>query len=93
MLSRFNHQSNKVQHYSVCACVLPLCAVDGAAVTTVEGIGSMATELHPCQVGIYYECRIPTVKSPTPWPTIAAPFRNELPRLMAPNAASVLPAL
>ena len=29
---------------------MPLCAVDGMAVTTVEGIGSTKTVLHPVQV-------------------------------------------
>ena len=29
---------------------MPLCAVDGMAVTTVEGIGSTKTALHPVQV-------------------------------------------
>ena len=39
-----------VTHASVNACLMPLCAVDGMAVTTVEGIGSTKTTVHPCQV-------------------------------------------
>ena len=40
-----------IRHYSVNACLFPLCCVHGLAVTTVEGIGSTRTKLHPCQVG------------------------------------------
>lgn len=39
-------------HYSVNACLLPLCSIHGMAVTTVEGIGSLRTLLHPVQVTI-----------------------------------------
>ena len=39
-------------HFSANGCLLPLCAVDGMAVTTVEGIGSTKTTLHPVQVEI-----------------------------------------
>lgn len=38
------------RHLSANGCLLPLCAVDGMAVTTVEGIGSTKTALHPVQV-------------------------------------------
>ena len=40
----------EVKHYAINACLTPLCAVHGMAVTTVEGIGSTTTALHPCQV-------------------------------------------
>ena len=40
----------KVEHFAVNACLVPLCCVHGVAVTTVEGIGSTRTRLHPCQV-------------------------------------------
>ena len=40
-------------HFSANACLLPLCAVDGMALTTVEGIGSTKTTLHPVQVNTY----------------------------------------
>uniref|UniRef100_A0A3B4XUV2 xanthine dehydrogenase n=1 Tax=Seriola lalandi dorsalis TaxID=1841481 RepID=A0A3B4XUV2_SERLL len=36
-------------HYSANACLLPLCQLHGAAVTTVEGIGSTKTRIHPVQ--------------------------------------------
>ena len=39
-----------IRHFSANGCLLPLCAVDGMAVTTVEGIGSTKTALHPVQV-------------------------------------------
>ena len=39
-----------LRHFSANGCLLPLCAVDGMAVTTVEGIGSTKTALHPVQV-------------------------------------------
>ena len=42
------------RHFSANGCLLPLCAVDGMAVTTVEGIGSTKTALHPVQVMILY---------------------------------------
>ena len=37
-------------HFSVNACLAPLCSVDHMAVTTVEGIGSTRTKIHPVQV-------------------------------------------
>lgn len=36
-------------HVSANACLTPICAVHGMAVTTVEGIGSTRTKLHPVQ--------------------------------------------
>ncbi|XP_030065868.1 aldehyde oxidase 2 [Microcaecilia unicolor] len=49
MLSRFDPVSKKIQHYAVNACLLPICSLYGAAVTTVEGIGSTKTRIHPVQ--------------------------------------------
>ena len=40
-------------HYSMNACLAPLCSMHGVAVTTVEGIGSVKNGLHPVQVNIY----------------------------------------
>ena len=37
-------------HYSMNACLAPLCAMHGLAITTVEGIGSVKAGLHPVQV-------------------------------------------
>lgn len=50
MVSHYDPASDKVQHHAVNACLAPLCTVDSLAVTTVEGIGSTKTTLHPCQV-------------------------------------------
>uniref|UniRef100_A0A8C8BM87 Aldehyde oxidase 1 n=1 Tax=Otus sunia TaxID=257818 RepID=A0A8C8BM87_9STRI len=36
-------------HYSANACLLPICSLYGAAVTTVEGVGSTKTRVHPVQ--------------------------------------------
>ena len=49
MLSHYDEENDKIVHRSVNACLMPLCSVDGMAVTTVEGIGSTRTVLHPCQ--------------------------------------------
>lgn len=40
----------EIKHFAINACLTPLCVVHGMAVTTVEGIGSTSTALHPCQV-------------------------------------------
>lgn len=49
MLSRFDRKENVVKHFAVNACLTPICSVHGLAVTTVEGIGSTRTRLHPVQ--------------------------------------------
>ncbi|XP_057614609.1 aldehyde oxidase 2 isoform X1 [Chionomys nivalis] len=49
MVSRHDPVSQKTRHFSVTACLVPLCSLHGAAVTTVEGIGSIKTRLHPVQ--------------------------------------------
>ncbi|KAI2650494.1 Aldehyde oxidase 1 [Labeo rohita] len=36
-------------HWSINACLQPICSLHGAAVVTVEGIGSTKTKLHPVQ--------------------------------------------
>ena len=38
------------RHHAVNACLAPVVSVHGQAVTTVEGIGSTKTRLHPVQV-------------------------------------------
>uniref|UniRef100_A0A670I5Z3 FAD-binding PCMH-type domain-containing protein n=1 Tax=Podarcis muralis TaxID=64176 RepID=A0A670I5Z3_PODMU len=37
------------RHYPANSCLLPLCLLYGAAVTTVEGVGTTKTKLHPIQ--------------------------------------------
>ncbi|KAJ6632922.1 Xanthine dehydrogenase [Pseudolycoriella hygida] len=49
MISRFDREIIKVKHYAVNACLTPICSVHGMAITTVEGIGSTRTRLHPVQ--------------------------------------------
>ncbi|KAM4041887.1 xanthine dehydrogenase/oxidase [Anomaloglossus baeobatrachus] len=49
MISRFCEFQQKILHYAVNACLAPICSLNCAAVTTVEGIGSTKTRLHPIQ--------------------------------------------
>uniref|UniRef100_A0A8I6A9L1 aldehyde oxidase n=1 Tax=Rattus norvegicus TaxID=10116 RepID=A0A8I6A9L1_RAT len=49
MISRYNPISKKISHFSAAACLVPICSLHGAAVTTVEGIGSTKTRIHPVQ--------------------------------------------
>ncbi|KAL7297373.1 hypothetical protein TKK_0009758 [Trichogramma kaykai] len=49
MISKFDRKTNKIIHVAANACLTPVCAVHGMAVTTVEGIGNTATKLHPVQ--------------------------------------------
>uniref|UniRef100_F1KRL5 xanthine dehydrogenase n=1 Tax=Ascaris suum TaxID=6253 RepID=F1KRL5_ASCSU len=48
MISDIDPLNGEIRHYSANACLTPVCAVFGKAVTTVEGIGS-TTMLHPVQ--------------------------------------------
>uniref|UniRef100_A0A8K9UE15 Xanthine dehydrogenase/oxidase n=1 Tax=Oncorhynchus mykiss TaxID=8022 RepID=A0A8K9UE15_ONCMY len=49
MLSKYQPHLSKVLHHSVNGCLAPLCSLHHCAVTTVEGIGSVAGKLHPVQ--------------------------------------------
>lgn len=49
MVSRYQPNTKTIVHYTVNACLLPVCQLDGAAVTTVEGIGNTKTRIHPVQ--------------------------------------------
>ncbi|KAG9473348.1 hypothetical protein GDO78_016493, partial [Eleutherodactylus coqui] len=49
MVSHTHPVSKKILHYSANACLLPICSLYGAAITTVEGIGSTDSRLHPVQ--------------------------------------------
>ncbi|XP_054835162.1 xanthine dehydrogenase/oxidase isoform X1 [Eublepharis macularius] len=49
MISKFDCFQKKIIHYSANACLFPICALHHVAVTTVEGIGSTKTRLHPVQ--------------------------------------------
>ncbi|CAI8021904.1 Xanthine dehydrogenase [Geodia barretti] len=49
MVSSYNREEDVIRHVAVNACLTPLCSVAGMAITTVEGIGSTRTSLHPVQ--------------------------------------------
>ncbi|XP_010216199.1 PREDICTED: aldehyde oxidase [Tinamus guttatus] len=49
MISTYEPASKKIQHYSANACLLPICSLYGKAVTTVEGVGSTESRVHPVQ--------------------------------------------
>ncbi|XP_055254542.1 aldehyde oxidase 4-like isoform X1 [Moschus berezovskii] len=49
MVSRYDPKTKKIHHYPVTACLVPICSLYGAAVTTVEGVGSIKTRIHPVQ--------------------------------------------
>ncbi|KAM5266122.1 aldehyde oxidase isoform 1-T2 [Hipposideros larvatus] len=49
MISRYNPITKTTRHYPANACLIPVCSLYGAAVTTVEGIGSTKTRIHPVQ--------------------------------------------
>jgi xanthine dehydrogenase/oxidase len=48
-LHRWNSQAQKVETLAVNSCLRPLCSLDGMAVTTVEGVGTVETEISPVQ--------------------------------------------
>ncbi|XP_038045213.1 xanthine dehydrogenase/oxidase-like [Patiria miniata] len=49
MVSKYSSKDKTISHIAVNACLTPICSVHGMAVTTVEGIGSTTTRLHPVQ--------------------------------------------
>ncbi|XP_073927459.1 aldehyde oxidase 4 isoform X2 [Castor canadensis] len=49
MVSRYDPKTKKIHHYPATACLVPICSLYGAAVTTVEGVGSIKTRVHPVQ--------------------------------------------
>lgn len=49
MISRYDLETQRPLHLAVNACLAPLCSLHFAAITTVEGIGSVARKLHPVQ--------------------------------------------
>ncbi|XP_072043502.1 xanthine dehydrogenase-like [Amphiura filiformis] len=49
MISSADPDTKDIHHVAVNACLYPVCAVHGKAVTTVEGIGSTRTKLHAVQ--------------------------------------------
>ena len=57
MVSSYDREEDVIKHVAVNACLTPLCSVAGMAITTVEGIGSTRTSLHPVQVNSYLYTR------------------------------------
>ena len=51
-LSHYDEQRNEVVHLAGNSCLRPLCSLDGMQVTTVEGLGSVNTEISPVQYQI-----------------------------------------
>ncbi|XP_015117328.1 xanthine dehydrogenase [Diachasma alloeum] len=49
MLSKFDRKREKIVHLAVNACLAPICSVHGLSVTTIEGLGTTRTKLHPIQ--------------------------------------------
>lgn len=49
MVSHWDQESGRPQHMAVNACLAPLASMDGCALTTIEGIGSLRAGLHPLQ--------------------------------------------
>ncbi|KAK1333174.1 hypothetical protein QTO34_006711 [Cnephaeus nilssonii] len=49
MFSKYDRLQNKIIHFSANACLAPICSLHHVAVTTVEGIGSTKSRLHPVQ--------------------------------------------
>ncbi|KAM3857276.1 aldehyde oxidase 6 [Diretmus argenteus] len=49
MVSRYQPATKTILHFSANSCLLPVCQLHGAAVTTVEGVGSTKTRIHPVQ--------------------------------------------
>uniref|UniRef100_A0A452RKD6 aldehyde oxidase n=1 Tax=Ursus americanus TaxID=9643 RepID=A0A452RKD6_URSAM len=49
MISRYNPTIKRISHHAANACLIPICSLYGAAVTTIEGIGSTKTRIHPVQ--------------------------------------------
>nr|XP_055027656.1 xanthine dehydrogenase/oxidase isoform X1 [Misgurnus anguillicaudatus] len=49
MVSKYHPHQKRIIHHAINACLAPLCSLHHCAVTTVEGIGSVASKLHPVQ--------------------------------------------
>lgn len=52
MLSRYNKTAGTLEHRAVKSCLIPLCSIDGMAITTIEGLGSIRKKLDPVQYKI-----------------------------------------
>src|ERR1700676_4776128 len=52
LLSRLHRESSEISHTAVNACLRPICSLDGAYITTIEGLGNTRNGLHPIQARI-----------------------------------------
>ncbi len=52
MLSRWDGATGEVRHEAINSCLRPVCSLDGVAITTTEGAGSVETVLNPVQYRI-----------------------------------------
>lgn len=52
LLSTFDHKTRNVSHRAVNACLVPLAAVDGGAITTIEAVGDRCGGLAPVQMAL-----------------------------------------
>ncbi|KAM9548268.1 aldehyde oxidase 2-like [Guaruba guarouba] len=52
MISTYDPVAKQIQHHPANSCLLPICSLHGAAVTTVEGVGSINDRIHPIQVSL-----------------------------------------
>ena len=50
MVSWYDWINKKIIHFTVNACITPICYLHGMAITTVEGVGGTRNGLHPIQV-------------------------------------------
>ncbi|XP_011310367.1 xanthine dehydrogenase [Fopius arisanus] len=49
MVSKYDRKKSQLVHLAVNACLAPVCSMHGLSVTTIEGLGSTRTKLHPIQ--------------------------------------------
>ncbi|KAM9628834.1 LOW QUALITY PROTEIN: aldehyde oxidase 2-like [Morphnus guianensis] len=49
MISTYDPVAKQIQHRPANSCLFPICSLHGAAVTTVEGVGSIKPRIHPIQ--------------------------------------------
>uniref|UniRef100_A0A663DVJ5 FAD-binding PCMH-type domain-containing protein n=1 Tax=Aquila chrysaetos chrysaetos TaxID=223781 RepID=A0A663DVJ5_AQUCH len=49
MISAYDPVAKQIQHRPANSCLFPICSLHGAAVTTVEGVGSIKPRIHPIQ--------------------------------------------
>src|SRR5690349_6307226 len=49
VLSHFDRQTRNIVHSAINSCLRPVASLDGACITTIEGIGSTQTQLNEFQ--------------------------------------------